>query len=275
MSAAAATPPPAPGGLRERLWPVFAAYVLAFVTIVLFSIVAAGVVRSLYPDVPEPQVFDGLPGLLAGGIASSAGLLVTVLAVARPFEPAGLRLLPGVESGRALVVMLVGMLALGQALDSLTVLAGLGQHGTLVAIRKALEGAVGPELFLAVLVIGVLAGTAEEAFFRGYMQTRLAARLRPAAAVVLTSAAFGLLHLEWLHALLAFLLGLYLGWITELSGSALPAIACHVINNALFTLLTALFGAVEGAGANAALLAASGLVFVGCIAWLRRTAPAL
>ena len=47
------------------------------------------------------------------------------------------------------------------------------------------------------------------------------------------------------------------------------------INNALFTLLTALFGAVEGAGANAALLAASGLVFVGCIAWLRRTAPAL
>ena len=275
MSAAAATPPPAPGGLRERLWPVFAAYVLAFVTIVLFSIVAAGVVRSLYPDVPESQVFDGLPGLLAGGIASSAGLLVTVLAVARPFEPAGLRLLPGVESGRALVVMLVGMLALGQALDSLTVLAGLGQHGTLVAIRKALEGAVGPELFLAVLVIGVLAGTAEELFFRAYMQTRLGERLRPALAVCVTSAGFAFLHLEWLHALLAFVLGLYLGWITERAGSALPAIACHVVNNALFTILTALFGVVEAVPVNAALLTGGVLVFAACIVWLRRALPAL
>ena len=266
------TEPPRP---PPRPWAVLGAYLLAFATIVLFSLLAGAIVRDLYPEEPTRLVLVGLPGLIAGGLASSAGLALTVALVTRPLAPATLRLLPGRETGPALAVMVAGMLALGQALDSLTMLAGLGQQGTLVAIRRALEGAVGPELFLAVLVIGVLAGTAEEAFFRGYMQTRLAARLRPAAAVVLTSAAFGLLHLEWLHALLAFLLGLYLGWITELSGSALPAIACHVINNALFTLLTALFGAVEGAGANTALLAASGLVFVGCIAWLRRTAPAL
>ena len=265
-------PRPAP---PPRLWAVLGAYLLAFATIVLFSLLAGAIVRDLYPDQPARLVFVGLPGLIAGGLASSAGLALTVALVSRPLAPATLRLLPGRETGPALAAMVVGMLALGQALDSLTMLAGLGQQGTLVAIRRALEGAVGPELFLAVLVIGVLAGTAEEVFFRCYMQTRLAERLRPAAAVALTSAAFGLLHLEWLHALLAFLLGLYLGWITELSGSALPAIASHVINNALFTLLTALFGAVEGAGANTALLAASGLVFVGCIAWLRRTAPAL
>jgi membrane protease YdiL (CAAX protease family) len=253
-----------------RLWPVFAAYVAAFATIVALSVTAAGVLRALYPDVPDRALFDGLPGLIAGATASSIGLILTVLIFNRPLEPVLLRLTPGWETGRMLLVMIVGTLALGQALDSLTMLAGLGQKGAMAAIRSALSGAVGPELFLAVVAIGVLAGSAEEVFFRGYMQTRLGQRVRPGLAVLATSLAFGLLHLEWIHALLAFALGLYLGYITELAGSALPAVVCHVINNALFTVLTALVGTVEAAGPNAALAAASALVFAVCMAWLRR-----
>ena len=208
-----------------RLWTVFAAYLVAFVAIVTLSLVAVGVLRSMYPDVPDPALFEGLPGLIAGGLASSLALLLTVLLFNRPLEPVLLRLVPGWETGRALAVMIVGMLALGQCLDSLTTLAGLGDKGTLAAIRSVLADAAGPELFLAVLVISVVAGSAEELFFRGYMQTRLGQRLPPVVAVVVTSVAFGLFHLEWLHALLAFVLGLYLGWITEVAGSALPAIA--------------------------------------------------
>ncbi len=253
-----------------RLWPVFLAYAVAFVCIVALSIVAAGILKGLYPETPDRALFDGLPGLLAGGIASSLALVLTVLAFNRPFEPLLLRLTPGWETGRMLFVMLVGMLALGQALDSLTLLIGLGQKSAMVAIRTALAGAAGPELFFAVVVIGVLAGSTEEIFFRGYMQTRLGQRLRPELAVLVTSAAFGLLHLEWIHAALAFALGLYLGWITELAGSALPAVASHVINNALFTVLTALLGTVEAPGTNAVLLAASALAFACCILWLRR-----
>jgi len=253
-----------------RLWPVFVAYLVAFVSIVALSLVAAGLLREMYPDVPDHALFDGLPGLVAGGLASSTALALTVALFNRPLELALLRLVPGWETGRALAVMIVGMLALGQALDSLAVLAGLGDKGALAAIRSALAAAAGPELFLAVLVIGVLVGSAEELFFRGYMQTRLGQRVPPALAVVVTSLAFGLLHLEWIHALLAFVLGLYLGWITEVAGSALPAIACHVINNALFTVLTAVVGTVGGDGPNAALLAGCGCVFVGAVVWLRR-----
>ncbi len=253
-----------------RLWPVFVAYLVAFVSIVALSLVAAGLLREMYPDVPDHALFDGLPGLVAGGLASSTALALTVALFNRPLELTLLRLVPGWETGRALAVMIVGMLALGQALDSLAVLAGLGDKGALAAIRSALAAAAGPELFLAVLVIGVLVGSAEELFFRGYMQTRLGQRVPPALAVVVTSLAFGLLHLEWIHALLAFVLGLYLGWITEVAGSALPAIACHVINNALFTVLTAVVGTVGGDGPNAALLAGCGCVFVGAVVWLRR-----
>ncbi len=259
-------PPVAP----PRLWPVFVAWGVAFVSIVALSLMAAAVLRALYPDVPDRALFEGLPGLIAGGMASSAALVLTVLIFNRPLEPVLLRLTPGWESGRMLFVMIVGMLALGQALDSATMLAGLGQKGAMPAIRSALTGAGGPELFFAVVVLGVFAGSAEEIFFRGYMQTRLGQRVRPVVAVLVTSAAFGLLHLDWIHAPLAFALALYLGYITELAGSALPAVVCHVINNALFTVLTAVFGTVEATGLNAVSLAASGLVFAACIAWLRR-----
>ena len=242
----------------------------AFVTIVAFSLLAVAAVRSLYPDVPERVALEGLPGLLAGSIASSAAFVLTTLVASGAAAPAALRLVPGLETGRTLGLAVVGMLALGQMLDSLTVLAGLAQHGNMMMIRRALAQVVGPDLVLAVLIVGVLAGSAEEIFFRGYMQTRLGARLPRGAAVAVTSLCFGLFHLDWLHGLLALILGLYLGWITELTGSALPAVACHVINNTLFTILTATWGTVGGFEINAALGAAGAVVFVGAVFALRR-----
>jgi hypothetical protein len=248
---------------------VFLAYLLAVVMIVGLSLLAVVIVTSLYPDLSEQAVLQGLPGLLAGGLASSLALVVTVLVVARPPDAARLRLLPGRETGRSLLVMVVGVLALGQALDCLTSLLGLGNRGALPEIRRALAGAVGPDLFFAVIVIGVVAGTAEEVFFRGYMQAALRRRWPRWAAVVTTSVCFAILHVELIHAVLAFSLGLYLGFVTELTGSALPAVVCHVVNNAVFTLLTAVGVAVNGVGANAGLAAVAAVAFVGCFLWLR------
>ena len=258
---------------RPRLWPVWLSCVAAFVAIVAFSFLAVAIVRSLYPDLPERVALEGLPGLFAGSIASSAAFVLTALIASGSAAPAALRLVPGRETGRTLLLVVVGMLALGQTLDSLTVLAGLANRGNMVMIRQALTHAAGPDLFLAVLIVGGLAGTAEEIFFRGYMQTRLVQRLPRGAAVFVTSLCFGVFHLDWLHGLLALILGLYLGWITELTGSALPAVVCHVINNALFTLLTASWGAVDGLEINIALGAAGAVVFVGTVLCLR-TAPA-
>ena len=258
---------------ESRVWPVFVAYVLAFVSIVSFSLVAAVVLRAAFPDLSEREVFEGLPGLLASAVASSVALFVTLLIVARPLDPVRLRLLPGRETGTQLVTMIVGTLALGQILDSATVLSGLANRGALAVIRRALEGAAGPELFAAVLVIGVLAGSAEEVFFRGYMQGRLRERWSPATAAIVTGVAFGLLHLEWLHALLALLLGLWLGFVTEQAGSALPAVAAHVINNVLFTVLTAAFGPLQDRGLNMALLTGAAVIFFVCTLWIRRATP--
>lgn len=231
---------------------------------VAFTVLAAVLVHAVYPDLSERDVFTGLPGLLAGGAAASAALMLAVLSVVRPLEPASLRLLPGRETGRALVAMILGALAWGQTLDSATAVAGLSHRGAMAIIRRALEGAAGGELFAAVLIIGIVAGTAEEIFFRGYMQTTLVQRWPATVAVVVTSAAFGLLHVDWLHSPLAFLLGLWLGYITERAGSALPAVAAHVVNNVLFTLLTAGGIAVEGVPANLLLGGVALAVFAVC-----------
>src|SRR5256886_12911355 len=68
---------------------------------------------------------------------------LTVTGVQTCALPIFLRLVPGWETGRALAVMVVGMLALGQSLDSLTMLTGLGDKGTLAAMRGALADEIG------------------------------------------------------------------------------------------------------------------------------------
>ena len=71
----------------------------------------------------------------------------------------------------------------------------------------------------------------------------------------------------------AYLLGLYLGALTERVGSALPAIACHVANNCVFTVATALGGTVDDRRTHVMLLVASLAVFAGCAYVLVRRLP--
>src|SRR5919106_747849 len=208
--------------MRPRIWPVFVAYLVAVMTIILSSLVALGVLQAAYPDVPPADLFGSATGLIAGALASATALVLTVMLVSQPLQAKTLGLLPGREQGLDLAAAVVATLALGQALDSVTILAG--REGAMRDIRRALAGAEGAELFAAVLVLGVAAAAAGELVFWGYMQTRPRAARPPGAAIVATSAAFGLLHMDWVHAAMAFVLGLYFGALTERTGSALPAI---------------------------------------------------
>jgi membrane protease YdiL (CAAX protease family) len=258
-----------------RAWHVFATYLAAVAGIFATSGGAIELLRSAYPDVPDPVLLRTLPGLLGLSLAASSGLLLTLLLVVRPLDPARFRLLPGWETGATLVVMTLGLLALSQALDSATALMALGDRGTLELIRRVLEQTRGPDLFGAVLVLGVGAGAAEEIFFRGYMQSRLREHWSPPAAVLASSSAFEALHADAsaVHMVLALGLGLYLGFVAEISGSTLPSILCHVVNNVVYTLQTSLGFAVLSRDANVTAAVAGGAVFVACLLWLRRVAP--
>src|SRR5215470_19756264 len=180
----------------SRPWHVFATYAAAVAGILATTGIAFETLHTMYPDVPEATLQSTLPALIAAVLATSAALLLTLVLVVRPLTPARLRLLPGWETGPTLVAVVLGAVAFSQTLDSLAIVLGLGDSPVLVLVRRMLEGTTGPDLFGAVLVLGPIASTAEEVFFRGYMQSRLREHWPALASVVTTSVAFAALHLD-------------------------------------------------------------------------------
>jgi len=90
-----------------------------------------------------------------------------------------------------------------------------------------LFGGSGPA---AIVLLALLAGIGEETLFRGVIQTALAARLFPWVAIALTAALFGIAH--WVtptYALLAAIVGAYLGTLLLVSGNLLVPIVAHAL----------------------------------------------
>jgi membrane protease YdiL (CAAX protease family) len=79
-------------------------------------------------------------------------------------------------------------------------------------------------------VISLLAGLGEEMLFRGVLQDTLSHWLNPWLGLTLASVLFGLLHLITpTYAVLATLMGAYLGWLYDRSGNLLVAVVAHTL----------------------------------------------
>lgn len=90
-------------------------------------------------------------------------------------------------------------------------------------------------------LICVLAGLGEEALFRGVIQSTLADPLNPWVALAVTSVLFGLGHLITpTYAVLAGLLGLYLGGLSMAYDNLLVAMVVHTLYD--FVVLVVLVG---------------------------------
>ncbi len=83
-----------------------------------------------------------------------------------------------------------------------------------------------PELVL----ISIMAGIGEEVFFRGFLQGSLARVVNPWIALALVSALFGVVHMVSIgYAIVAGLLGVYLGTLLLLTGNLFVAVAVHTL----------------------------------------------
>lgn len=176
------------------------------------------------------------PGSRLAALASltAAFLLLSALAWAaagrRPLiERLGLQ--PGLAGAGTVLLLATGLLGLSHALDQIIDLLGLRATSQLAQYDAAVAGA--PELAWPFLLLGlaVAPGIGEEIFFRGLVQRGLTQWLGRAGAVLAASAAFGAIHGDPVHAAGAFVLGLYLGAVAELTGGTRAPIACHVLNN--------------------------------------------
>lgn len=119
--------------------------------------------------------------------------------------------------------------------------------------------------FLAIAVFGPVC---EEVTFRGAIEGILLKYTSPWKAVLCSALLFGLIHMNPVQIPFAFALGILLGWLYYKTGSLVPAILSHFINNAtgFITMLTMkdsnTITGLLGKGTTFALMAASFILFV-------------
>jgi sodium transport system permease protein len=133
-------------------------------------------------------------------------------------------------------------------------------------------------LLASLALFALTPAVCEELFFRGLILRGLLTRVPPATAIALCAAMFGIYHVDVYRLVPTTLLGGMLGFIAWRSGSLLPAILAHFLNNAvLVSLGTAgldrridAFGAVAK---GALLVGAALLVAVGALILFRLGPP--
>lgn len=194
------------------------------------------------------------PALLAQWASPAAGLAATQLfAFLLPTLVAtagsNLRLAPYLRLARprpALLLLgaLTGAAAYLVAGTLMTLWQGVVPKGWVETydVARLFEGPPWERAALAVIA-ALLAPACEELTFRGYLQSTLALRRRPAAAIGGSALLFATLHLDPVRFPALLLLGAVFGWLTWRGGSIWPAVAAHAANNGLAAGLLLVLGA--------------------------------
>ncbi|EPT33995.1 CAAX protease self-immunity [Bacteroidetes bacterium oral taxon 272 str. F0290] len=90
------------------------------------------------------------------------------------------------------------------------------------------------------LSMAIVAPIVEEMLFRGGIEGFLLRRgLRPAKAICLSALLFGLTHVNPAQVIFALFLGLIFGWLYYRTGSIIPSMAGHMLNNSVAAVLIA------------------------------------
>jgi sodium transport system permease protein len=90
-----------------------------------------------------------------------------------------------------------------------------------------------PSLVGVVLAVALAPAVCEEVLFRGALLRGLASRIPPVAALLIASAMFAGYHWKPVQMLPTFTLGLVLGVLALRSGSILPSVIAHFLNNTM------------------------------------------
>jgi membrane protease YdiL (CAAX protease family) len=149
-------------------------------------------------------------------------LFIAVLPLGRD-APAALGLRP--VGWRPIVLAVLGTTVLSFVVSQL----GPQPEG----VREVTQGLRGVQALLTLAVLGLLAPVAEELVFRGLLYGWLAGRWSNLVAFLLSSLAFAAAHTEPLHILRVLPLGFWFGWLRWRTGSLVPTIVAHIINNTI------------------------------------------
>ena len=135
-----------------------------------------------------------------------------------------------------------------------------------------------------IISITIMAPLVEELLFRGAIQGHLLRKgMNPWAALFIASAIFGIIHMNPIQIPFAFAIGMIFGWLYYRTGSLVPGIVGHFLNNSIACLQMATMTKEDlntmtiewlGEGPTYALFALSFVVLIGMFLYLKKRLPA-
>ena len=204
---------------------------IAFLVILAANALVALVLGLSSGDFSADPARIAGPGLVVQGIC----MLAFVVHVAARTDDGAVRALGAGPATRWWLVPLIvpaGLLS-DLLIQELARLAPVLDQGGLDALSDALGN---QQVWILVGAVG-LAPFYEELLFRGLAWRGFERSLGRWPALLLTSVLFAAFHGDPLHVAGVFVLGLWLGWIRMATGSVVPSIAAHLINNLSWALL--------------------------------------
>ena len=134
-----------------------------------------------------------------------------------------------------------------------------------------------------ILSITIMAPLVEELLFRGAIQGYMLRKgMKPLYTILIASAIFGIVHMNPIQIPFAFAIGMIFGWLYYRTGSVVPGIVGHFINNSIACLQMATLTEEEfntktiewlGAGPTYTLFALSLAVMIGMFLYLKKRLP--
>ena len=125
-------------------------------------------------------------------------------------------------------------------------------------------------LWQAILANVLLVPILEEVIFRGVLFSRLQKAMPNVVVAIITSALFGLMHGQALWMLFAFIMGQVVSYVRVKTGSILPTIVMHVINNLYATLVSYAIIKITSAPIVIAMMILGAISMVGCIILMKK-----
>lgn len=92
------------------------------------------------------------------------------------------------------------------------------------------------DLSLLIILVAIIAPIAEELFFRGMLYPLLRQRWSPTVAIVVNGLLFAVIHFIPILLPGLFFVGIVLAWVRERSGSLIPCMLIHALQNAIVLL---------------------------------------
>jgi membrane protease YdiL (CAAX protease family) len=219
---------------------------------------------------------------LAFGEALTTEISLTAILAAQPISVAiWALLLAGVAKGGlsenmgfvrprtwwpVLLVVPAGFTAAGVA-ELVRGLAPSLEMGSIETLEGIVQGAGGLGL-LAVVSSLLLAPLGEEFIFRGVVYRGISNSFGAKAAIIWSGVAFALYHIDPVHAAAVLLMGIWFGWLRWYTGSIVPCILAHVMNNSVW-LLEARWGMSFGE-AGVATGVGGLVVLIAVVLWIHR-----